>query len=92
MMIKPEETRLIDQMLLQNGKAIFDETSERIIYLTKNYLVKMTTDKSGWDTLYQDPKDKRYWEKVYPQSEMHGGGSPSLINISEDDVKRKYSI
>jgi len=32
------------------------------------------TDYNGWDVLYLDPADGRYWERILPSSEMHGGG------------------
>ncbi|EMO88916.1 Imm27 family immunity protein [Leptospira noguchii] len=65
---------------------------ERIRYLTENYLIKIKTDPSGWDILYQDPLDKRYWEKVYLKSELHGGGPPSLIFLTFEQANKKYKL
>lgn len=92
MEIKPEETELIGKIFQQNGSIVNDDVSNRINHLTTNYLMKIATDESGWDTLHQDPIDKRFWEKVYPQNEIHGGGPPSLINISPQEAKRKYNL
>jgi len=46
----------------------------------------------GWSRLYLDPVDGRYWELIYPQSEIHGGGPPRLAHISADAAKIKYGV
>ncbi len=50
----------------------------------------MESDKSGWDILYIDPITNSLWELSYPDSEMQGGGPPSLIYISYKNAKQKY--
>ena len=75
-----------------DNRVIEDQTSKRVRNLTTHYLTKIVTDERGWDTLYQDPIDKRYWEKVYLQSELHGGGPPSLLNINEEKARKKYEF
>jgi hypothetical protein len=92
MEIKPEEIEFTSKAFLHNGSLVTDDVFRRINHLTSNYLNKITTDESGWDTLYQDPEDKRYWEKVYLDSGAHGGGLPSLINISLEKAKAKYNF
>ena len=42
--------------------------------------------------LYRDPGDGRYWELAYPNGEMHGGGPPSLIMLTEQEAKTKYGL
>jgi Immunity protein 27 len=66
--------------------------SKRIFALTQSRLVKVKTDASGWDTLYRDPTDGRFWELIYPQSHLHGGGPPELRNLTPDDAKQKYAL
>ncbi|WP_062061796.1 Imm27 family immunity protein [Aquimarina longa] len=90
--LKKEETKLIGKWIFQDGEVTADSTSKRINFLKDNSLVKVATSESGWDVLYQDPKDKRYWELVYQESELQGGGAPSLINLDKDSVIAKYSI
>ena len=46
----------------------------------------------AWETLFRDPDDGRYWERVYPQGDLHGGGPPQLQVIDEAEAKRKYGI
>lgn len=86
------QDNLIGKWIYENGVMRKDETTHQIEWLINNHLKKIATDKTGWDVLYLDPDDKRLWELTYPQSEMHGGGPPSLINISNEEAKKKYSI
>ena len=73
-----------------NDQIIGDVACDRVHHLTDDYLIKIGKDWSGWETLYQDPRDGRYWERTYPRGEMHGGGPPALMNLSGDDAKNKY--
>lgn len=88
--IKPSETVLTGQSILQGGRVVADDVSKRIHALTSSYLVEVGRDASGWNTLYRDPNDGRYWELTYPQSELHGGGPPQLKCLSVDEARRKY--
>lgn len=49
-------------------------------------------DESGWDELYYDKKSQKYFEKLYPNSDRHGGGEPIFQEISKEDAERKYRI
>lgn len=71
---------------------VADDTCDRIEKLTSIYLLKISQDESGWERLYQDTEDKRYWELTYPHSEMHCGGPLRLTNISNTEAHRKYKI
>lgn len=92
MNLRSEESELKGQWIVQGNIVLADETCKRIDFLIKNILKEVKTDESGWNTLYQDNQDKRFWEYSYPQSEMHGGGPPSLKVISEAEAKQKYEI
>lgn len=92
MKIEKNETKIVGKWIFTDGKMIADEQCERIQWLTTNYLKKIALDKTGWDVLFKDPNDNRYWELIYPNSEMHGGGPPSLILLSESEAKDKYNI
>ena len=82
MSIENQEIALRGSWKFDGKKVLKDSVCERIEYLISNYLKKVASDSSGWNTLYQDPQDNRYWELIYPNSELHGGGPPSLINLS----------
>ncbi len=90
MEISSSENSIIEQWEFINNRMITNEQGKRIDWLVKNYLEIVSTDKSGWLVLYQDPKDKRYWELSYPNGEMQGGGPRQLKVVSEADAMSKY--
>lgn len=92
MELRKAEVRLSGRWIFENGEVIEDSVTRRINFLKENLLVKITTDESGWITLYKDPKDGRYWELTYLDGHFHGGGPPSLINITEKEAKEKFSL
>lgn len=90
--IGEEEFELNGKWLFLNNKLVEDETSNRINYLKNNYLNKVAISTSGWETLYHDPTDNRYWELIFSQSESHGGGASTLINVTKEIAIDKYGI
>jgi hypothetical protein len=90
MQLSKKEKRLIGKWIYDDGSVPKDKVSERIEWLINNQLEKIGIDKSGWDILYIDPADNRLWELTYPESEMQGGGPPTLICISNEAAKQKY--
>lgn len=92
MEIDISETKIVGNWSFDGFKIIADEQSLRIERLIANYLTKIKTDYSSWDTLYRDPDNGRYWELIYPKSEMQGGGPPSLILLSDDQASNKYTL
>jgi Immunity protein 27 len=88
--IKPSETVLTGQCILQGGRPVADDVCKRILTLAKSYLVELGRDASGWNALYRDPNDGRYWELIYPQSELHGGGPPQLRCLTAEEARQKY--
>jgi hypothetical protein len=93
MKLQPDETKLVGQWLpAKDGQMRADSTSERISWLTSYHLRKISVDKrwGAWETLFQDPDDGRYWEQTYPQSELHGGGPPSLQLLTRQEARAKY--
>jgi hypothetical protein len=92
MKIDKNETEIVSNWIFDGHRMLTDEAGKRIDYLIHNYLNKVAADATGWDILYQDPDDKRYWELTYPKSEMHGGGPPALTSLSENDASNKYSF
>lgn len=76
--ISPEETNIEGQWLSSDNGINVDEVCKRIEWLTSEVLEKIGVDASGWETLYQDPKDGRKWVLYYPHSGLHGGGPPAL--------------
>ena len=88
--LESTETSLIGNWISDGEKVVADQTCERINWLCKNFLKQIS--EGDWETLFIDPNDGRYWERTYLQSEMHGGGPPSLIHIKIDEAREKYKI
>ena len=86
------ETEIISQWIFDGYHMQADENGKRIDWLIHHCLKKIALDYSGWEILYQDPADKRYWELTYPKGEMQGGGPPMLALISEHEMLKKYKI
>jgi hypothetical protein len=85
--ISAEETSIIGQWISSEEGIIIDDACKRIEWLISEVLEKTGVDASSWETLYRDPKDDRKWVLYYPQSEMHGGGPPSLKVVSDEELK-----
>jgi hypothetical protein len=52
---------------------------------------KLGSDQSGWNTLYADPATGKFWELIYPQSHLHGGGPRELNEIHSSAAQVKYA-
>jgi hypothetical protein len=92
MKLQPNETVLTGSWLVQNGQAQRDAICERIEWLISHQLLKISDSPQwgAWESLYKDPEDNRYWERTYPQSEMHGGGPPQLHCLEANEAEKKY--
>jgi hypothetical protein len=88
--LRPEETELVERWERRDGRFVAGATGERIHQLTTEYLTFVRADASGWERLFRDPKDGRYWELTFPHGEMHGGGPRKPCVISEEEASRKY--
>lgn len=90
MKLKPNETDLFGKWEVVDGNTVADATAQRIEALVERHLDKVAADASGWETLYRDPDDGRYWELTYPESSWHGGGPPRLTYLSPEQARAKY--
>src|ERR1700728_2234794 len=90
--LQSNEQRLTGSWIAQDGKVHGDAICERIKWLLAHDLQKVADSPQwgAWETLYRDPDDGRYWERTYPQSELHGGGPPELRVLTADEAKQKY--
>ena len=69
-----------------------DESCREIDHLVANVL-QHVADHPGagaWRSLFRDPRDGRLWERIYPQSELHGGGPPALRHLDKQQAKKEY--
>jgi len=92
MSIDREEREIIGSWAMLNGRMTEDETCRRVRSLVETELQQVATTSDGWEKLYRDTKDGRYWEWFYPRSEMHGGGPPALRVLSPEAARQKYGL
>lgn len=90
--LKPDEIELRGSWELVGTSMKADDVCERIENLISSHLIEIGEDESGWNKLYQDTEDKRYWELSYPESETHGAGPPLLKNLPVQEAKKRYHI
>ena len=92
MKLQANEIELRGDWILVDGRVDGDATCKRIQELIATHLQEVATSSCGWKTLFRDPEDGRFWERTYPQSELHGGGPPCLTCIDHLDASKKYSV
>ena len=92
--LMPDETELIGNWIKNGSAVVGDPTEVRISRLIANDLQKVAVgpESGGWETLYRDPADGRYWELTYPRGEMHGGGPKRLTNLPAAAATKKYRL
>jgi Immunity protein 27 len=90
--LQPNEQLLTGSWVAQNDNVHGDAICERIKWLLAHHLQKIadSTQWGAWETLYRDPHDGRYWERTYPQGELHGGGPPELRVLTTEQAGQKY--
>jgi hypothetical protein len=73
-----------------SGTGDHDDVDRRILWLIRHRLIKRAIAEGGWDQLYRDPSDGRFWELTFPQGSLHGGGPRRLSCLSRAEVEAKY--
>ena len=74
--LKRHEREIIGHHFLYKGKMVADDQAVRVLRLTNEYLEYITDDETGWNTLYRDPNDGRYWEKSISKANTMAEGQP----------------
>jgi hypothetical protein len=90
--LEPDETDLLGTWVDSKVRVTADAVTDRIEFLVSHCLEEIAVDTTGWETLYRDPQDGRYWELTYPQGEIHGGGPPRLRHLPAEEAKGKYKV
>jgi hypothetical protein len=83
---------LIGKWVLTPDAVVGDDVTKRIRALLEDELTYVAESSDGWDRLYLDPRDGRYWEETFPESGLHGGGPPRLASIDVEEAKARYHI
>ncbi len=90
--IGSSETEIIGEWIIEDGRVVGDAACKRIWTLTQNELVFIANDWSGWEALYLDQSDGRYWERTHPHGELQAGGPPALRVIDPEVAAKKYRL
>jgi hypothetical protein len=90
--IEPHETLIEGKWQIIEGRSVADASALRIRALIDTELEKIGSTSGGWESLYRDRRDGRFWELFYPQGEMHGGGPESLRFIDAAEAAHKYGV
>ena len=92
MKISPSETEITGGWIIDGRRVIADSNCSRIEHLVQSDLREIARRATGWDVLYMDSADGRYWELVYPESHLHGGGPPTLRHLTAGEAQTKYKV
>jgi len=84
--ILPDEIIINSDINIVRDENTMYKVVRRIFCLTNNYLKKIFD--AGWEILYQDPQDKRFWEKTY----YNGKENLMLRCLTEEEAKSKYVV
>lgn len=90
--LKKEEILLKGALIKHLNSIEYDDVSNRIFSLVENYLIEVEVDCSGWYKLFKDPRDGRYWEYFFSNSELQGGGAPTLKYLLKEEAITKYNL
>jgi hypothetical protein len=90
--LAPDERQLTGTWIdgAEGGRG--DEVDQRIFWLVRHRLRPRATVNGGWDQLFVDPRDGRYWELTFPQGTLYGGGPRQLTLLTSDEAARKYRV
>jgi hypothetical protein len=94
MKLKSNETNISGKWIEKDGMVVADAACKRIEWLVDNDLrqIAFSPQWGAWETLFKDLSDGRFWERTYPNSQMHGGGPPTLKVIKEKEAMQKYEF
>lgn len=84
--------KIICEWKLQGKKIIESSECLDIKRMLESELIEIATRDDGWIKLLKHKTTDEIWELDYPQSEMHGGGPPTLENLSKMEIKARYGI
>ena len=92
MNIEPHETEIVGNWIVKDSRVVNDDACQRVWDLMTTYLISIKPASDGWEHLYRDPHDGRYWERTFPHGEMQAGGPPALRLIDPVAAVQKYGL
>ena len=90
--LAPDERLLVGGWVEREGRQTLDDVDRRIFWLVSRRLVARGQASGGWDQLYEDPRDGRFWELTFPEGSLHGGGPRRLECVAALVVREKYGV
>jgi hypothetical protein len=90
--LRPDERELTGASDDVREGAPGDEVDRRIFWLVRHRLRARASANGGWDQLFIDPRDGRYWELTFPQGNLFGGGPRRLRHLSAEEAAEKYGV
>ncbi|HEX2832216.1 MAG TPA: Imm27 family immunity protein [Thermoanaerobaculia bacterium] len=72
--LQPQENELRGSFLREGCRTRGDTVCARIEWLRTERLERIAVSRTGWDTLYRDPRDGRYWE-------LHVDNGPPVLRV-----------
>lgn len=90
--LSQEEQRLDGAWIDAPEGQVSDEVDRRIFWLVRHALRSVAMTNGGWDQLFVDPRDGRYWELTFPHGSLHGGGPRRLTNLPPDEAEARYGL
>ena len=90
--IERDEKQLVGRWEGLGGRFVADPVAKRIDALVADNLIRVTASADGWSVLYRDPEDGRLWELTHPESELPGGGPPTLTNLTEREAHDRFAF
>jgi hypothetical protein len=69
-----------------------DDVDARIFRLVREKLEHVASAAEGWDQLFRDPADDRYWELTFPHGSLYGGGPRQLTVVDAARAAAKYGV
>jgi hypothetical protein len=90
--LTPDEHRLDGAWVDTADGTVGDDVDQRIFWLVRRRLRACGVTHGGWDQLFVDPRDGRYWELTFPQGSLHGGGPRRLTHLPPELARAKYAL
>ncbi len=92
--LQPNESEIVGAWVYEAGVMESDGQTKRIEWLIEHVLERIAFSPvdGAWETLFRDPGDGRFWERTYPQGEMHGGGPQALRCLTTEEAASKYRL
>ena len=90
--LAPDEHLLVGAWVEHDARTVHDAVDRRIFWLVTRRLVACGHASGGWDQLYRDPRDGRFWELTFPHGSLHGGGPRRLKWVDASVAREKYGV